>query len=518
MKRYAILAGGGVKGVALAGCLAAAQDKGIVFEGYGGTSAGSIVALLASAGYSGREIRDRMAEKNFTTFLDDGGGELDRVQRLLRKVFEGVSLMGALRTARAVYGERGLLRKLYVKSGLYRAGNLEGFLLESVRGRYPKLEKGFDFKNLLDAGAKPLKIVAADVVSRKSEVFSRDPDGDARDWSVIEAVRASTSYPLVFEPVKLNNNYLADGGISSNLPVFLFEKERKRNGLPVMAFDLVATPEDGAASEYSLFDFVRDMVMTMMESSDKLLQGLVSGLHYIPVKVPAGINTLKFALSKDEQEALFNAGYVAAAAYLDNDVKHWFERSGNRVEELKALQRTRPDAIEGVLAVVAKQWEERTRARGVRCSIVLPTGSDTQVVVYHYGMGGHTDEALEIDLESGWSGQARRWRDVRVADLMDDPQSFREEWKLTPAEHAKIPADRKAALCLPLFDVSGSLDGKIDPRNDRLVGTLCIDTSTPLGETGWGQPSAIREGEFVLSEVVREMCLLWGQVFSKLLS
>ena len=48
MKRYAILAGGGVKGVALAGCLAASQEKGIRFEGYGGTSAGSIVALLAS--------------------------------------------------------------------------------------------------------------------------------------------------------------------------------------------------------------------------------------------------------------------------------------------------------------------------------------------------------------------------------------------------------------------------------------------------------------------------------------
>jgi NTE family protein len=53
---YAILDGGGVKGAALAGCLAAAEDKHIDFIGYGGTSAGSIVALLAAVGYSGEDL------------------------------------------------------------------------------------------------------------------------------------------------------------------------------------------------------------------------------------------------------------------------------------------------------------------------------------------------------------------------------------------------------------------------------------------------------------------------------
>jgi len=47
MKAFVILDGGGVKGAALAGCLAAAEDRGIEIVAYGGTSAGSIVALLA---------------------------------------------------------------------------------------------------------------------------------------------------------------------------------------------------------------------------------------------------------------------------------------------------------------------------------------------------------------------------------------------------------------------------------------------------------------------------------------
>lgn len=51
MKAYAILDGGGVKGAALAGALAAAEHNGIEFAGFGGTSAGAIVALLACVGY-----------------------------------------------------------------------------------------------------------------------------------------------------------------------------------------------------------------------------------------------------------------------------------------------------------------------------------------------------------------------------------------------------------------------------------------------------------------------------------
>ena len=48
MEAYAIFAGGGVKGVVFAGCLVEAKQHRIEFLGYGGASAGSLVALLAS--------------------------------------------------------------------------------------------------------------------------------------------------------------------------------------------------------------------------------------------------------------------------------------------------------------------------------------------------------------------------------------------------------------------------------------------------------------------------------------
>ena len=57
MKAYAVLDEKDVKGAALAGGLKAAEEHGIDFEGYGGTSAGSIVAALACIGYRAEELR-----------------------------------------------------------------------------------------------------------------------------------------------------------------------------------------------------------------------------------------------------------------------------------------------------------------------------------------------------------------------------------------------------------------------------------------------------------------------------
>lgn len=63
MRAYAVFGGGGAKGAALAGCLKAAQDNKIDFRGYGGTSAGSMVALMAAVGYTGAELREVMTDK-----------------------------------------------------------------------------------------------------------------------------------------------------------------------------------------------------------------------------------------------------------------------------------------------------------------------------------------------------------------------------------------------------------------------------------------------------------------------
>jgi len=511
MKAYAILAGGGVKGIALAGCLAAAEHKGIEFVGYGGSSAGSIVALLGAVGYSGSQIRDLMNDESFATFLDDGGRELDELKKIAQLFFSG----GRFKPARIgwkIVRQRSLIKRLYSQIGLYRPAKLQKFLNDRVRDHYPRIADGFKFSDLDNAGGKLLKVVAADVVARRSLTFSRFNNNHESDISVMTAVRASMSYPFVFTPVRIDDNYLSDGGICSNLPVFLFERERRSTNLPVLAFDLIVPGRERPNADYKLFKFSEDVLMTMMESGDKLLQGLITGLHYIPVMVPQGIDTLKFSLSAGEQRTLYDVGYAAAMHYFEKDVSHWFKRSRDRLNQIRLQRSVRPDTIVALLEAIAKDFEVNTAAESVRCYIMLPSGSDTQMVAYQYGMTGHADADWEISLQSGWSGRALLRRKVHVADLTNDAMGLSEN------ERAKIPADRKAAASMPLFDLSSSVNGKIDPSEDRLLGTLNIDTITKLDQAGWGTLSALPERPFEWYDDVRKRCLLWVEIVSRLLS
>src|SRR5438552_9448385 len=86
MKAYAILDGGGVKGAALVGCLQAAEECGVEFAGYGGTSAGSIVALLSAAGMTPAQLKDTLVSKDFAEFIDDDGTCLRRLRELPGKL------------------------------------------------------------------------------------------------------------------------------------------------------------------------------------------------------------------------------------------------------------------------------------------------------------------------------------------------------------------------------------------------------------------------------------------------
>ena len=86
MKAYAIFDGGGVLGAALAGCFAAAQEQDIEFVGFGGTSAGSIVALLGSVGYLGPEMEEFLVETNFTDFLNESGRPVDELKSKVRSI------------------------------------------------------------------------------------------------------------------------------------------------------------------------------------------------------------------------------------------------------------------------------------------------------------------------------------------------------------------------------------------------------------------------------------------------
>ncbi|GAB1539992.1 hypothetical protein NUACC21_26610 [Scytonema sp. NUACC21] len=461
MEAYAILDGGGVKGAALVGCLQAAEVGGIKFIGYGGTSAGSIVALLASVGYSPEQIREIMIEEiNFNDFLDGADNNLERFKKIpqgfITSFFKTVFL----------WQNKDLIDNLNQNLGLCVAKTLTKFLLEKIQ-KSPKVENSHSdlkqkiqnatditFQNLKDLGCFPLKVVASDIKRHKAVIYPQNEEKEALNYSVIKAVRASMCFPFVFTPVlSENGNYLVDGGLSSNLPIFLFEKERSINRKPVIAFDLCNSEDISPAqpNKYQLGEFLGDMLATVLESSDDLLRQVIDNIYHVPIPLPQDIGTLDFSIDKEKRERLFDRGYRKASEFIATNLLPWKQVEENTVKRLQALY-TPPRLVQPILKTAVRELEERKTLSNCRSYIMLSTDEGKFAIVYQYGMDHDPDIDWEIEMknEGAWSNA---WLHRKPA--IQNLEHLREnlsEYNITQAQVNKIPKDKKTTIVVPIFN------------------------------------------------------------------
>jgi NTE family protein len=464
MQAYAIFDGGGVKGAALAGCLKAAQDSRIEFIGYGGTSAGSIVALLAAVGYTGDELESVMTERlSLSNLADELEGPLSALPEILEKLSDPGIFLGP-KLARY----KKLLRDLSTNLGFAVGKKLIEDLHQLVVAKHKHIEKGFTFHDLARLGCRPLKIVASDLRGRKPLIFS-NAGGEEQGGSVLDAVRASMSYPFAFQPVKINDHYLVDGGLCTNLPVFLFDREREGDRLPLLAFDLVAE-QMVTSGEYGLKQYCLDMLETSLEAGDFLMRRSSQDVHHIQIRIPAEISPLDFRLTKERLKALFLKGIADTYEYIQKELGVW-QQATNPIEVLQARHAS-PEDVRFVLEQFASHLERATRLTAVRTHVMLPTDWERRIVAYQYNMDNDADQDLSLAPNGGCSGKC--WTDKlpAYADLVDAGTGNNHvKWNMTWQEQKKVRPDRKTMLSIPIF-APGS--------EDHLIGVLSADSDAHL--------------------------------------
>ena len=166
MKKLGIvLSGGAVRGASHIGVLKALEEYGIKPDLISGVSAGSIIAVFYSAGYSPKEMEDILLKTD--------------IKKYLKIKFPKVSFFS--------------LEKLDI-------------FLEKYIGK-------IDLKDLQ-------KTTFITVVNYNDGTVEYVKEGD-----LISYVRASCSLPIIFEPTYINGTIYIDGGIMDNLPVEPLLKE-----------------------------------------------------------------------------------------------------------------------------------------------------------------------------------------------------------------------------------------------------------------------------------------------------
>jgi NTE family protein len=313
-----VFEGGGVKGIAFAGALAAAEEVLGIREwvNVAGTSAGAIAAALVAAGYSPGELREVLSKTRYREFADYGPG--------------GRWISGPLNALT----HRGLAHGDHFREWL-------GDRLDKA----PEGHREMKFRDLArkdlpdglsDAERKAaryrLRVIASDITGARMLVLPDDisdycdEDGNPRDpdeLSVVDGVRMSMSFPFFFEPVTLHRrdgegnvrpHLIVDGGLLSNFPVWLFDSPEPVR--PTWGFRLHAgtTKEEPPYNEVSRplweLPMAKALFVTAMEAWDVRMSARSFART---VSIPTGeIKTLDFDLTEAKGNYLWEQGHRAA--------------------------------------------------------------------------------------------------------------------------------------------------------------------------------------------------------------
>lgn len=189
MKLGLALAGGGIRGICHAGVLKALEDHHIKIDMIGGTSSGSLIASLYAMGYSPYYIY-RLFKRNAKKIVETNASPL-----LLGRLFHNKSKIRGLKNGKE---------------------------LEEI---YDEMAKRKNIRTLQDI-KMPLVIPTVDMMKNKEYILTNQiPKAKEKDEkyitkiSVGKAVRASSSFPAVFEPCRYETHAFMDGGAVNNIPV-----------------------------------------------------------------------------------------------------------------------------------------------------------------------------------------------------------------------------------------------------------------------------------------------------------
>jgi len=113
------------------------------------------------------------------------------------------------------------LFNIYNKCGILDGNKIVKFIEIILENKFGN--KHITFNELkLQIPNKDLIVIGTNLNSNSVSVFSNKISPDMK---LSTAIRISTSFPLVFKPVKYNNSFYADGGLINNFPVDIFDEE-----------------------------------------------------------------------------------------------------------------------------------------------------------------------------------------------------------------------------------------------------------------------------------------------------
>ncbi len=296
-----VFEGGGPKDAAFAGAIQVLDELGHYerVERVAGTSSGSITATLLACGAGSRGLYEAVEHTNFRKFVADKGGVIGDAWRMFRHwgLHTGNGFVKILKRNIAEYAGDASLTFAQL-NGMARA----------------------DPKRF-----KQLSVIVSNLSRQKSEVFDADRTPDLPIW---QAVRASISIPLVFEPVTIDGDCYVDGGLAWVYPLDLYDRtvvDRDGNTIhernpETLGFHFYNKGSDGQSGDMkinSMRDYFLSMVDFLIRSGNRLHLHPHDQSRTVNID-DLGVGGGDFGVSKAMINKLIDNGRSAMRTFLDH--------------------------------------------------------------------------------------------------------------------------------------------------------------------------------------------------------
>jgi len=278
-----VLCGGGSKCIALCGALHFLQAYDLIgdLKQIIGTSAGALIGLLWTLGYSTKEIDSEIEHLNSHKIFGSRNNIMSFSITSLPQILYGLVYYNGINTGEAFFE---YLKTIFTRKNL--AYNIT-------------------FNDLHKIHKIKFTAVATNLTSKNIKIFNVD---DTPNVPVIHAVMASACIPFVFRPIKINGDQFVDGGLKNNFPVSLVPKKEPTIALRLESYDDHEEEYTQTSSGFlSFMSNILDVLFSNVWADERFIKRS-HNVDIFKIFVP-NINFIDFDLKSEVRQTLRNAGY-----------------------------------------------------------------------------------------------------------------------------------------------------------------------------------------------------------------
>ena len=270
-----VIAGGASKIISVIGVAKFLEEENMIkhIKNFVGTSAGAVLCAFIAMGYSSNEMYD--------FFIQNLCNDETITRMNIDEIFSFFATFG-------------------ISSGC----NLECFFERMIEQKVGKGYKDITFIEFAKKFGKNLVICVSNLTDEECEFWSVDTTPNN---TIIKALRASCSIPLLFTPLIINDKYYLDGGMYNNFPIDYFKSNNLRD---IIGINIKLR---GYQKTTTFIDYVKFIGCSMMEKFSQALYKDNKDLNMISLELEDdnwfSLIDMSIIITKEKMKEYIDIGY-----------------------------------------------------------------------------------------------------------------------------------------------------------------------------------------------------------------